>query len=76
MSEPANLWVSLSLIVRLWLVHRSTPLLRKLCWSVALLLPFVGWFFYAAFFHRLGPSDSPCHVEHGRYAGNIGGSRM
>ena len=67
------LWVSLSLIARLWMVHRAAPLPRKLFWSAALLVPLLGWFFYAAFFRPLGRSGSPGHAEHGRDAPYIGG---
>jgi hypothetical protein len=43
-------WISLCLIARLWLTHRTEPLLRKLIWSLALLIPLFGWLFYADFF--------------------------
>ncbi len=42
--------VSLVLIVRLWWKHHEDRLLKKLLWSVALLLPVGGWFLFAGLY--------------------------
>ena len=44
------LWVSASLIIRMWIVHRSASPFRRVLWSFVLLLPLFGWMAYAAFF--------------------------
>jgi hypothetical protein len=44
-------WVSLSLIARMWFVHRRAGLIKKLFWSLVLLVPIAGWIFYGALFH-------------------------
>jgi hypothetical protein len=36
------LWVSVSLIVRMWLVHRRVSFLKKFLWSFMLLIPLFG----------------------------------
>ncbi len=46
-------WGSLSLIARMWLVHRKEPLLKKLGWSCVLAVPLFGWIFYGAFFKTI-----------------------
>jgi len=40
------LWVSLCLIIRLWLIHPGSDV-KKVYWSVILLIPLVGWTLYA-----------------------------
>ena len=54
------LWVSLCLIIRLWVVHSRVPLYRRLIWSLVLLIPFFGWLAYGGGFHVPLPNDSPC----------------
>jgi len=54
------LCVSVCLILRLWLIHRRTPLHRRLFWSLVLLIPLFGWLAYAGFFHIPSPNGSPC----------------
>jgi hypothetical protein len=49
----ACVWISLSLIIRVWLVHGKDPLLKKLAWSLVLCFPFIGWIFSGAFFTPL-----------------------
>jgi hypothetical protein len=44
-------WISLCLIIRLWVVHRKASRTRKILWSMMLLVPLFGWFFYAGLFH-------------------------
>ncbi len=51
------LWVSLSLIIRLWLRHRSDPLRKRLLWSFVLCIPFFGWLLYGAFYTPLREND-------------------
>jgi hypothetical protein len=47
------LWVSLSLIARIWILHRKDRLMKKIIWSAILMLPIMGWVFYAAFYNML-----------------------
>ena len=52
--------ISASLITRLWTVHSSVSVRRKIFWSIALLVPLVGWIFYAGFFAPpAATADSP-----------------
>jgi len=53
------LWVSISLILRMWLVHRRATLFKKITWSFILLMPVFGWFFYAGCFHIPDYTDIP-----------------
>ena len=53
------LWVSISLIIRMWLVHRRATVIKKLTWSVLLLIPLFGWFLYAGCFHPPDYTDIP-----------------
>ena len=59
---------SLCLIARFWLTRRKINILRKLAWSVVLLVPVVGWLFFAAFCPAPRPDEHAGHVEHGRAA--------
>lgn len=43
-------WMSLGLIGTLWLTRPSANPVRKVFWSVVLLLPILGWTLYGAFF--------------------------
>ncbi|CAN5563446.1 hypothetical protein BH09VER1_BH09VER1_48020 [soil metagenome] len=51
--EAVSLWVSLCLVLRLFLVHRKVHWLKKLSWFVVLFLPVIGPLFYGAFFRPL-----------------------
>jgi len=44
------LWISVSLIFRMWLVHRKASLIKKVLWSFVLLVPLFGWMLYGGFF--------------------------
>jgi len=61
-------WVSVSLLGRMWVVHRRTGLLKKLFWSVVLLVPLLGWIFYGAFFQPPSISENRAPTEHSRDA--------
>lgn len=50
-------WLSVSLIIRLWLVHKKDSLPRKLIWSLILSVPFFGWLLYGAFYTPLSEND-------------------
>ncbi len=59
------LWVSVALVIRMWVLYRRVSLVKKLIWSVVLLVPFFGWFFYGGCFQipdyhntPIGPGDS------------------
>jgi hypothetical protein len=53
------LWVSISLILRMWLVHRQASLCKKLRWSIVLLVLLFGWLLYGGFFRVPGYTDMP-----------------
>jgi len=46
-------WVSISLILRLWLTHRKDSTVKKLAWSLLLCVPAIGWVFYGALYTPL-----------------------
>jgi hypothetical protein len=52
------IWLSLSLIIRLWLVHKGDSLPKKLMWSLVLSIPFFGWLLYGAFYTPLNANDA------------------
>jgi len=64
----ACVFVSLCLIARLWVLRRSESVLSRLVWSFVLLLPILGWLFYAAFYRAPERSEHEGHVEHGQAA--------
>jgi hypothetical protein len=66
------LFVSLCLIARLWLRHAKDSLLRKLFWSVVLLIPLIGWIFYGGFYHPPGYSSVPSSTEHSAHISGYG----
>jgi len=53
------LWISVSLILHLWFVHRRESFVRKFFWSFVLLFPLLGWLFYAGCFQIPDPSNNP-----------------
>jgi hypothetical protein len=54
------LWVSVSLILHMWFVHRRQALIKKLLWSFVLLVPLFGWLFYGGCFQLPERTDNPC----------------
>ena len=58
----------LCLIARLWVARRKLRVIQKLAWSVVLLVPVVGWLFFAAFRQPPERDENAGHVEHGRDA--------
>lgn len=48
------IWLSLALIVRLWIKHKKASLPKKIFWTLVLIIPSIGPIFYAAFFKRPG----------------------
>ncbi|MES2572349.1 MAG: hypothetical protein V4710_20130, partial [Verrucomicrobiota bacterium] len=52
-----------SLIIRMWFIHRNARFLKKLLWSVALLIPLFGWLFYAGLFQPLGYNEDQGTTE-------------
>jgi hypothetical protein len=56
-------WISLSLIIRLWLKDQSVSVTKKILWSLALCIPFFGWLAYGAFYSPLKDNDVPSHVN-------------
>ena len=43
-------FVSVCLIAQLWVTRRRDSTLRKIFWSLVLLVPIVGWIFYGGFY--------------------------
>jgi len=66
------LWVSISLIIRMWVIHRRASFLKKFLWSFMLLIPLFGWLTYAGLFRTPGFTDVECPTENSRDAGYIG----
>jgi hypothetical protein len=64
----ACVFVSLSLIARLWVTHSSASVLKKVVWSILLLVPLLGWIFYCAFFQVPSVSENRAAIEHSRDA--------
>ena len=66
----AAIWafVSLCLIARLWVIHRRDLVIAKLSWTVVLLVPLLGWLFFAAFYRSPEALGWTGHAEHGRDA--------
>ena len=58
------LWISVSLIIRLWFIHRKEHFAKKLVWSVILLIPLFGWLAYGGCFRTLKSINTPCPREH------------
>jgi hypothetical protein len=54
------LWVSVSLILRMWFIHRRESFVKKFLWSFTLLIPLFGWLFYAGCFQIPDYSNTPC----------------
>jgi hypothetical protein len=54
------LWISVSLMLHMWFVHRRESRMKKLVWSFLLLLPLFGWLLYAGCFRIPDYSDTPC----------------
>jgi hypothetical protein len=51
------MWLSLSLVIRLWLVHKQDSFPKRLLWSFVLCVPFFGWLLYGAFYSPLAEND-------------------
>jgi hypothetical protein len=66
--EGFGLW----LIARLWFTYRTMSAVRKIAWSGVLLVPIVGWLFFAAFLRPPERDENAGHVEHGRDAAGGG----
>jgi hypothetical protein len=71
-----SLWVSFSLIARLWLIHRQRSVIAKLLWSIVLLVPLFGWIAYGAFFAPPPVSSNRAPTEHSRDAMYGGGGHV
>jgi bacteriorhodopsin len=58
------LWISVCLIIRIWIIHRRTRFIRKVIWSFIVLVPFFGWLAYCGCFTPLDSINTPCPTEH------------
>ncbi len=60
-SEKIILWVcfyvSVCLILRMWLREKKERFGKKVFWSLVLLLPVIGWVFYGAFYRPLSSGN-------------------
>ena len=63
--EAFCLWISVSLMLRMWFLHRREAFMKKLLWSCVLLVPLFGWFFYAGCFQIPDYSNTPCPPSSG-----------
>src|ERR1700683_1960742 len=54
------LWISVSLIIYMWFIHRRESFLKKFVWLLVLLVPLLGWLFYAGCFRIPGPNSDGC----------------
>jgi uncharacterized membrane protein YgcG len=52
------LWVSICLILQVWIIHRRAAFIKKLSWSVMLLIPGLGWLAYGALFRIPSANDA------------------
>ena len=57
-SVTACVWISLTLIFRIWSIHRADSMVKKTLWSLILFIPFVGWILYGGFHHPLGYNEN------------------
>ncbi|MEM8954909.1 MAG: hypothetical protein AAGD22_12220 [Verrucomicrobiota bacterium] len=44
------MWISSCLIVNIWLRHTWARLRLRTFWTIIVLIPILGWIFYAGFF--------------------------
>ena len=58
------LWISVCLILKVWILHRDATLVKKILWSVALLIPVFGWIAHGGVFQMPGIDDTPVRREH------------
>lgn len=63
----SGIWafISLSLVARIWIIHRRESFGKKLFWASVVLVPFIGWFFYGAFFKPVGDNRVVCPETQG-----------
>jgi len=52
------LWVSVSLMIRIWVLYHRASFVKKLIWSIVLLVPLFGWLFYAGCFQIPGNNST------------------
>jgi len=62
--------ISLLCIVHLWVVRRAR-LLKRIAWSVALLVPYLGPLFYGALFEPLPAQPEHVRARENDYAGRV-----
>jgi hypothetical protein len=62
-----TLWISLALVLRMWLLHRQSGTVKKLFWSIVLLIPFAGWIAYGAWFDAPDVHNNRCSRENSPY---------
>ena len=65
----AWIWISLSMIIRMWLKYPTDPTLKKLFWSIVLCVPLFGWLFYGGCYCPLSQSSTPISPSAGVMSG-------
>jgi len=63
-------WISLSMILRMWLKYPKDPFFKKLRWSIVLCIPFFGWLFYGGFYTPLPENTVKAPVNRDAFAGH------
>jgi len=61
----AWIWISLSMIIRMWLKYPADPVLKKLFWSIILCIPFFGWLFYGGCYYPPSATSTPIRPSSG-----------
>ncbi|MEN8772712.1 MAG: hypothetical protein ABF379_11995 [Akkermansiaceae bacterium] len=67
-------WLSLAMIFRMWIKHREAHVVKKLFWTIILIIPIIGAVFYAAFFKRPGSHNNGGGGDGGMPAGGSHGA--
>jgi uncharacterized membrane protein len=62
-------WISLSMIVRMWLRYRSDSFLKKLGWTLVLCVPLFGWLFFCGFYLPLAENEVKAPVNADAFSG-------
>jgi len=65
-------WISLSMIVRMWLKYPGDSFLKKAGWSLILCVPFFGWLFYAGMYSPPSENSIKAPVNADAVTGGVG----
>ncbi len=56
-------WISVSMMGRMWLKYRRDSFLKKVAWSLILCVPFFGWLFYGGCYTPLSDHNMPLPMD-------------